>query len=337
MHEKQGTHPVLAGRIRSFGANPVITWFRAHLGPLVGLLILCIIVSLISDKFLTRDNFLNILKSISTNAILSCALTMVIVMGLIDISVGSITGLSGIVCATLISLYGFPVWLSVSVCLVIGVTLGLFNGFFIANIKVPAFIATLATQNIARGMCQVICNGSPVRVSVGQFTVIGTATFMGGVSIVVLYAVVCVAITCVLMYKTRLGPSLFAIGGNQVAADYSGINIKRMIKLPYIIGGLLAAVCGIVWTARLGSGTPTLGTNFELDAIAATALGGTSMSGGRGSIGGTMIGVFIIGIITNGLNLINVNSFYQLVVKGMVILIAVVIDIFQKNRLEKAV
>ena len=312
--------------------NPVLGWLQMNLGPLLGLLALCVIVSLLSDKFVSKDNFLNILKSVSTNMMLACALTMVIILGLIDISVGSTVGLAGIVCATLIGTGRYPIWMVILFCLGIGLVVGLVNGILIAHIKIPAFIATLATQNIGRGLCQVICNGAPVRCSEETFTRLGTTTMSGGISITVIYSAFFVVLICILMYRTKIGTYLYAIGGNEMAAEYSGINVKLIKMIPYLIGGFFAAFCGVIWTARLGSGSPTLGQNSELDAIAATALGGASMSGGIGRIGGTMIGVLMIGVINNGLNLINLNSFYQLIVKGLVVAISVIIDVMRKNR-----
>ncbi len=313
-------------------ANPVIGWVHMNLGQLLGLFALCIIVTLMSDKFISKDNFLNILKSVSTNMMLACALTMVIILGLIDISVGSTVGLAGIVCATLVGSGKYPVWQVFALCLVIGLFMGLINGILIAYIKIPAFIATLATQNVGRGLCQVICDGAPVRCSEESFTKLGTTTIFGGVSITIVYSVFFVILVCILMYRTRVGTYLYAIGGNELAAEYSGVNVRLITMIPYLIGGFFAAFCGVIWTARLGSGSPTLGQNFELDAIAATALGGASMSGGIGRIGGTMIGVLMIGVINNGLNLINLNSFYQLIVKGLVVAISVIIDVMRKKQ-----
>lgn len=311
--------------------NKSLTWIRSLLGPMIGLILLCILFSAISDKFFTIANVQNVLKATSTNIMLACALTMIIIMGQIDISVGSIVGLCGIVAATLITKNGMPIWSSFVIALIVGMFLGFFNGFFIAKVNIAPFIVTLATQNIGRGICQVLCDGQPVRCAQDEFTVIGTTTVFGGLSIAVIYSIVFVILISILMYKTRIGTYIYAIGGNRQAAEFSGINVKRTMIIPYIISGLFAAFCGVMWTARLGSATPTLGANFELDAIAATVLGGTSMSGGIGKIGGTMIGVLIIGVINNGLVLSNVNSFWQLVAKGCVVLAAVVIDVMRKS------
>ena len=289
-----------------------------------------------TNNFLSWITFNNFFKQVSRVCLVSLGMSLVIATGGIDISVGSTVGLSGIICATLIGSGKYPVWQVIILCLAIGLLVGAVNAVLIAYIKIPAFIATLATQNIGRGLCQVICDGAPVRCSEESFTKLGTTTFFGGVSITVAYSVFFVILICILMYKTRVGTYLYAIGGNELAAEYSGINVRVITAIPYLIGGFFAAFCGVIWTARLGSGSPTLGQNFELDAIAATALGGASMSGGIGRIGGTMIGVLMIGVINNGLNLINLNSFYQLIVKGLVVAISVIIDVMRKKRTMKS-
>lgn len=315
--------------------NPVIKmiykYLKNNLGALVGLALMCAVVGILTPKFFTGSNILNLLKANSVNAILSCALTMAILLGQIDISVGSTVGLSGVVSAMLITNYGFPILPTILICLLIGFVIGSFNGFCIAYIGVPAFIATLVTQCIGRGLAQVICGGNPVRVRNESFSAIGTTTLGIGISIITVYAVVCLIFTTIFLYKTKTGSYIYAVGGNVTAAKYSGINVRRVMMTPYVIGGVMAAFCGIVWVARLGSATPTLGQNFELDAVAATALGGASMSGGVANIGGTILGVFMIGVIQNGLNLLGVNSFWQYVAKGVIIIIAVVIDILRKK------
>lgn len=318
------------------GQNNVVVkmikkYMKNNLGALAGLFLMCAAVGIMTPKFFTVSNILNLLKANSVNAILSCALTMAILLGQIDISVGSTVGLSGMVSAILITNYGFPIIPTILICLLIGMLVGIFNGFCIAYVDVPAFIATLVTQCIGRGLAQVICNGNPVRVRNETFSVIGTYTFSNGVSIITLYAAVCLILITIFLYKTKTGSYLYAIGGNVIAAKYSGINVRRVMMIPYIIGGILAAFCGIIWVSRLGSATPTLGESFELDAVAATALGGASMSGGVANIGGTLLGVFMIGVIQNGLNLLGVNSFWQYVAKGVIIIIAVVIDILRKK------
>lgn len=307
------------------------TYLKNNMGALVGLILMCVIVGIMTPKFFTASNILNLLKANSVNAILSCALTMVILLGQIDISVGSTVGLSGIVSAMLITNFDFPIVPTILICLSIGFVIGIFNGFCVAFVGVPAFITTLVTQCIGRGLAQVICGGNPVRVRNDTFSSIGTLTLGNGISIITVYAILCLVLTSIFLYKTKTGSYLYAVGGNETAARYSGINVKRVIMIPYIIGGVLAAFCGIVWVARLGSATPILGQNFELDAIAATALGGASMSGGVANIGGTLLGVFMIGVIQNGLNLLGVNSFWQYVAKGVIIIIAVMIDILRKK------
>ena len=321
--------------VKTEKTNPVIEWVKLHIGALVGFVILFCIMAVLSPRFLTVSNMLNVSKAVSSNLILASVLTMIIIMGCIDISVGATTGVTGMLAAQIIGMGKTPIWVTIIICLILGMVIGLFNGFFVSVMKLPPFIVTLATQNIGRGLTQVICDGTPIRVNNEAFTKIGTTTLFGGLSIVVIYALVIVIISSIILGRTRIGSYIYAIGGNEVAARYSGINVVRIKMFPFFLAGLYAAVCGIMWTARIGSGSPSLGTNFELDAIAASALGGVSMAGGYGSISGTIIGVLILGVINNGMNLINLNSFWQLVVKGIVVLVAVVIDVLRKRTSKK--
>ena len=309
----------------------MISWFKSIMGPLIGLILLSLIFSLTSEKFLTIPNMLNILKAVSTNIMLASSMTLIIIMGGIDISVGSVVGLSGVLAATLITKFSMPIYIGFLVALLVGFFFGAFNGYVISRTAIAPFIVTLATQNIARGICQVLCDGIPVRCATDSFTIIGTKNIFGVVPIIVVYSLFFAVLVSIFLNRTKTGVGIYAVGGNRTAARYSGINVKRIETLPYIISGVFAAFCGFIWTARLGSATPTLGVNFELDAIAATVLGGTSMTGGIGRLSGTMIGVLIIGVINNGLVLMDVNSFYQLIVKGIVILTAVLIDLMRKK------
>ena len=209
--------------------------------------------------------------------------------------------------------------------------MGTVNGFAVAYLQVPAFVATLATQCIGRGLTEIISGGVTIRVRNAAYTGLGNLS-IGGVSIIIVYAAVILIATWVLLNKTRFGYYIYALGGNKTAARYSGVNVKKYNMLPYILIGLLCGVGGIVWSARLGSAAATLGNGFEMDAIAAVVIGGTSMSGGVGTVGGTFIGILIIGVITNGLNLMGINSFWQGVFKGIIIMVAVVIDVFKKSR-----
>lgn len=311
-----------------------VAYFKRNMGTIIGLLLLIIIVSLSTQKFMTSSNILNLLKSNSVNAIISCGMLLAILMGEIDISVGSTVGLSGVIGAYMITNLNVPVPITFFSCLLAGAVIGIINGVAISYLKVPAFVATLATQSIGRGLTEIISNGITIRVTEESYVKIGTAS-IGGISIIIIYAGLILLLTWVMLNKTRFGYYIYALGGNKVAAQYSGVNVRLVNMFPYIFIGVLCGLGGIIWCARLGSAAATLGRGFEMDAIAAVVIGGTSMSGGVGTVGGTFIGLLIIGVITNGLNLMGINSFWQEVLKGVIILAAVILDVVRKTRAQK--
>ena len=306
-------------------------FFKRNIGTIIGLILLIIVVTISTPRFLTTSNILNLLKSNSVNAIISCGMLMAILMGEIDISVGSTVGLSGIIGAYMMTNMGLPVGPTICICLLVGALVGIVNGIAISYLKVPAFVATLATQSIGRGLTEIISGGVTIRVRDDSYTAIGN-TSIGGISVIIIYAAVILVFTWFLLNRTRFGYYIYAIGGNKLAAQYSGVNVKKYNMLPYVLIGLFCGLSGLIWSARLGSAAATLGSGFEMDAIAAVVIGGTSMSGGVGTVGGTFIGVLIIGVITNGLNLMGINSFWQEVFKGIIILVAVVIDVVRKTK-----
>ena len=309
---------------------PGMYFFKRNIGTIIGLILLIIVVTISTPRFLTTSNILNLLKSNSVNAIISCGMLMAILMGEIDISVGSTVGLSGIIGAYMMTNMGLPVGPTICICLMVGALVGIVNGIAISYLKVPAFVATLATQSIGRGLTEIISGGVTIRVRDDSYTAIGN-TSIGGISVIIIYAAVILVFTWFLLNRTRFGYYIYAIGGNKLAAQYSGVNVKKYNMLPYVLIGLFCGLSGLIWSARLGSAAATLGSGFEMDAIAAVVIGGTSMSGGVGTVGGTFIGVLIIGVITNGLNLMGINSFWQEVFKGIIILVAVVIDVVRKT------
>lgn len=323
----------MGGTKKSLVLNPVRNYFRRNIGTLVGLILLSLSVSLFTNKFLTVSNLLNLLRSNSVNAIISCGMLLAILMGQIDISVGSTVGLSSVVGAYLLTNLGFPVWLTIICCLLIGGLMGLINGLSISYLDIPAFVATLATMSIGRGLTEIISGGISIRIRNDAYTSLALKSF-NGLSIIVIYAAVILLFTWFLLNRTRFGYYIYAIGGNKTAANYSGINTKFYNMLPYVLVGVFSSVGGIIWSARLGSAAATLGSGFEMDAIAAVVIGGTSMSGGVGSVGGTLIGILIMGVITNGLNLMSINAFWQDVFKGIIILVAVVIDVLRKRKIK---
>jgi ribose transport system permease protein len=315
-------------------ANAAKTYFKENLGILIALVVLCAFLAinpLTRSSFMTQKNVFNVLRQISTNLYLACGMTMVIILGGIDLSVGSIIALSGCVAAACVSRYGLPIGVALIAGVLIGLIVGLFNGWVISTTTIPPFIVTLATMNIAKGLAYVYTGGSPVRVVTKEWQFVG-AGYIGAVPTPVVILVIVLIITAIIMNKTKLGRHIYAVGGNAQAADFSGISVKKVKLLVHTYSGIMAGLAGIVLASRMYSGQPTAGDGAEMDAIAAVVVGGTSMAGGSGKIGGTIIGGLIIGILNNGLNLMNVNSFWQYVVKGCVILLAVYIDYFRNKK-----
>lgn len=302
---------------------------------LIALILLCVIISLLSDKFLTVTNGWNVMRQISVNVCISVGMTLVILTGGIDLSVGSVLALSGAIAAGLLkegievpsaNLYiGFTILGITIVGLLIGSMIGWFNGFVVTKFKVPPFVATLAVLTIARGLTMLWTKGFPISSLGESFTWIGTGWLLG-IPVPVWISGIIVLIAIILTGKTKFGRYIYAIGGNESAATLSGINVRKVKIAVYSIAGGLAAAGGLLVTARLDAAQPNAGLGYELDSIAAVVIGGTSLSGGKGSVMGTVLGAVIIGILNNGLVLLNVSPFWQQVVKGCVILMAVIID-----------
>jgi ribose transport system permease protein len=305
------------------------------LQPLVALFVLCVIISLLSDKFLTVTNVWNVMRQISVNICISTGMTLVVLTAGIDLSVGSILALCGAITAGLLkngielpslNVYiGFTILGSCIAGLIAGSLLGWFNGWAITRFKVPPFVATLAMLTIARGLTMLWTKGFPITGLDGRFAFLGTGWFLG-IPLPVWVSGIVVIAAIIITNKTKLGRYIYAIGGNESAARLSGINISKIKIIVYTIAGALAATGGLIVTSRLNAAQPNAGTGYELDSIAAVVIGGTSLSGGRGTILGTVLGAVIIGVLNNGLVLLNVSPFWQQVVKGIVILAAVIID-----------
>jgi ribose transport system permease protein len=307
----------------------------ARFQPLIALLIMCIALSLLTDRFLTTENTFNVMRQISVNLIVSVGMTLVILTSGIDLSVGSVLALCGAIVAGMLKFgaemeslglfIGFTLFGAITGGIVAGSLLGWFNGLAVTRFKVPPFVATLAMLTIARGLTMLWTGGFPITGFSSSMALIGSGWFLG-IPVPVWIAAVVVVLAMVLTHKTPLGRHIYAVGGNEKAALLSGINVKRVKLIVYSIAGALAAVGGIIVTSRLDSAQPNAGMGLELDSIAAVVIGGTSLSGGKGSILGTVHGALIIGIINNGLVLLNVSPFWHQVVKGLVILLAVVIE-----------
>lgn len=309
--------------------------------PLIALLLMALAMTFLSDNFLTSDNIFNVLRQTSVNLCISVGMTLVILTGGIDLSVGSVLALTGAIAAGLTknglalapidTFVGFTFWGGCFLALILGALLGGFNGCLVTHFKVPAFVATLGTMTIARGLTMLYTGGFPITGLNEGFTFIGTGWFLG-VPMPVWVAVVIICFFAFYMSKTRTGRYIYAIGGNEKASLLSGIRTGRVVLLVYTLAGILSAVAGILVTSRLDSAQPNAGSGYELDAIAAVVIGGASLSGGKGSIWGTVVGALIIGVLNNGLVLLNVSPFWQQVVKGFVILLAVVMDRYSSKK-----
>lgn len=315
-----------------------LTAYKSTFGKLqslIALFILCIVFAVLSDKFFTVANGLNVMRQISVNICISVGMTLIILTAGIDLSVGSVLALCGAITAGLLKhgiaiekfhlFIGFTILGAILAGIIVGSLLGFLNGFVITKFKVPPFVATLAMLTIARGLTMLYTGGNPISSFDSAFTFIGGGWLLG-LPVPVWIAVLIVIAAIIVTKKIKLGRYIFAIGGNENAAKLSGININKVKIMVYTIAGALAAVGGIIVTARLDSAQPNAGSSYELDAIAAVVIGGTSLSGGRGSIWGTVLGALIIGVLNNGLVLLDVSPFWQQVVKGGVILLAVIID-----------
>jgi ribose transport system permease protein len=302
---------------------------------LIALFILCLVISMLSDNFFTINNGWNVMRQIAVNVCISVGMTLVILTAGIDLSVGSVLALCGAITAGLLkygielpstSLFiGFTLLGAVLAGVLTGTILGLFNGWTITKFKVPPFVATLAMLTIARGLTMLWTKGHPISNLGTDFAYFGTGWLLG-IPVPVWIAAIVVLLAVFITQKTKLGRYIYAIGGNENAAKLSAINIKRVKITVYAIAGALAALGGLIITSRLDSAQPNAGASYELDAIAAVVIGGTSLSGGKGSIWGTVLGAVIIGVLNNGLVLLDVSPFWQQVVKGAVILLAVIID-----------
>ena len=305
------------------------------IGILIALAALCLDLAIASPVFLTSSNFLNVSQQISINFVVAVGMTLVIISGGIDLSVGSNIALTGLLMGIMMKNYSIPVLPTIIICILFSGFIGLVNGWLISFLNLPPFIATLGTMSIVRGGAYTVTAGQPIYTFPKGFTAI--AGRIGGIplwSILIMLAVILIG-WYVLRY-TRIGRFTYAVGGNENCARLSGINIRKVKCFVYMFSGLCCGVAALLLSSRLDSGLPTNADGQEMDAIAAVVIGGTSMSGGEGSMIGTLIGIFIIGIIANGLNLLGVQQGPQKMVKGLIIVIAVIIDVIRRRSAESA-
>lgn len=310
-------------------SRSIVQWLMKYSGQLVFLILLMVVLSIISPVFLTKTNIINVLRQISTNLYMGCGMTMILITGGIDLSTGAVMAVAGMV-ATYMSVAGIPFIFCALGGIAAGLLVGTLCGWIISSTTLPPFIVTYTLQSICRGLVYVITGAATIRITSDAFLKFGSG-FLGFLPLPVVYLLIVIVAVSLILNRTKLGRHMYAVGGNEKAAQYAGINIKRTRMFIYMASGVLSALAGLVLTSRNTSMQPTLGTGMEMDAIAAVVLGGTSMSGGLGAVGGTVIGALIIGFINNGLNLIGLDSFYQYIAKGAVILIAVYID-YVKNK-----
>ncbi len=310
--------------------NEYISHHARQLGTLVGLLVLCLVLWILTPHFLTVSNLLNVAQQTSINAIIAVGLTFVIITAGIDLSVGSILAFSGVVLAWGLQA-GVPLPLAMAFGMGIGMVSGLVNGVLISYGRLPPFISTLGMMSVARGAALMFSDGRPISGFDEGFRFLATGEVFYIPVPVIITALVYVIAHFVLT-RTKFGRYAYAIGGNEEAALLSGVNVKLQKALVYGLSGLLSGLAAIILTARLNSAQPIAGIMYELDAIAATVIGGTSLMGGRGTIFGTLIGALIIGVLRNGLNLLDVSPYIQQVVIGTVIIAAVLVDTALKKK-----
>lgn len=299
--------------------------FARKYGILIVLVVMWILLMIVSPTFRTTKNAVNILRQVSVNGIIAIGMTFVIMTGGIDLTVGSLVAAAGVVSGSILVVNPSNVLLAAAAGIVVCALFGAMNGFFVAYMEVPPFVATLAGMTIARGFAYVYSDGKPYTLASEGFSLIGKG--MAPIAIFVLILI----ISHLFLSKMKFGRYIYAVGGNVKAAEASGVKVKHILMKVYILSGVLTGIAGIVLASRTNSGQPAVGTGYETDAIAAAVIGGTSMTGGIGTIPGTLVGILIIGTLNNGLNLLDVSSYYQQIIKGLIILGAVCFDIMSKK------
>lgn len=298
-------------------------------GLLAVVLIIVVFMSFATDTFMTTNNITNILRQISINGVLAVGMTFVILTGGIDLSVGSLVAVTSVICGSLLE-NGMNTMIVIVIGVGAAMILGLLNGYLVSYVGFQPFIATLATMSVCRGFSMVYSDGKPYLIKDKAFLFIGQGKIGQIPMLVIILFVVCI-IALIILETTTFGRYVFAIGGNKNAAKLSGVKTQKMEMFVYLISGLCCGIVGLMLSARISSGQPTAGEGYELDAIASVAIGGTSMSGGMGSLRGTILGFLIIGLISNSMTMLGIDSFYQDIVKGLIIILAVFLDMKTKE------
>ena len=316
------TQPKFRERVRSCRSQVRQSW--QQLGLALVILILFIFFSVNAPNFLSSGNLLDVLRQISFVGVIACGMTLVIVAAEIDLSVGSMVGLSSALIGILASQHSWPVWLAALAALVAGLISGALAGAIRFLFKVPSFIVTLGLYSALRGLALFSTNAFPNTISSSRFQTLGAGT-VAGIPTPIYFLAAVAALCWFVMSRTTFGRSLYAVGGNPEAARLSGISIARVQIAIFCVTGVLAALAGVLLSARLASGNPNLGNGYEFDAISAVIIGGTSLFGGRGSIFGTLLGLLFVGILTNGLVLLNISSYAKDIIRGVVVVVAVIV------------
>jgi len=307
--------------------------FREYGGMLIVLVALCIISSIMSQHFFTVYNIFNVLRQASTTILISTGMAILLISGGIDLSVGAVVGLAGSLQVVLLN-QGLPFWLVVPLILAMGVVCGFINGIVSSRTTIPAFVFTLATMNVYRGFAYVVTGGPGVRgPTEGPYHTLGMG-YVGVVPVVVVITACILVVAIIFMTRTKISRHFYASGGNPEAATYAGIKVKNIKLTAYIICSFLASIVGLIYAARMNSGQPSIGVGWEANAIAAAVLGGVAFTGGRGTIGGTVVGALVLTVINNILDLLQIQSFIQTIISGIIIGLAVYIDYLRRRKIE---
>lgn len=297
-------------------------------------IIIIIIFSLLNKNYFTAKNFVNILTAAALVGLVAVGHTYLIIEGKNDLSPGSVCAFIGVLASIMVSNWGLSIWVALPLCMVIGGLIGIANAFMVNKIRLEAFIATLVTQAIVRGFAYIICDGRPVAISDPSFIWLGTYRFLG-LPVSVWIMIAAFAIFGFILAKTKFGRSVYAIGGNEQASRLAGLNPHRIVTISFIMMGIMCALGGVIYVARMQSGQPAANVNLEFDAITAVILGGVSFSGGVGTMFGTVLGVLLIQSFNTGLTMNGVSSFWQYVARGVLLLAALTIDYIRKTNAEK--
>ena len=290
-----------------------------------------LIFSLASKSFLTLGNILSVGRQMSFTGIAAIGMTLVMLTGGIDISVGSMLAMAGVLCAKLSADVGLPLWIAVVITLLIGALFGLINGAAVTRLHIPALIATLATQTILKGIAYLLTNAVPVKNLSATYKFLGQGYIFGVIPVPLIITVALYVLAWWYLDKTYLGRRVYLSGGNEEAARLSGINTKWTITGTYVFSGGFAAIAGVLMAARLGSGQPSVGSGFEMDVITATVLGGISVNGGKGKVVNVFVGACIMGVLANGMTMLNINQYLQWIINGLVLLFAVTMSNLRKS------